>query len=208
VLVPNGVASEQFRPMQPAKAANKVGLPPRTWIGYFGSMEPDRGVADLVQAVEILRAKSSNVGLLVCGRADASTSLERPWIVYRGQVPHGEIPYHMNACAVVALPYRRSAMMDAGASCKIAEYLLCELPIAATDTPNLVDNFPQQAHQLAGRLARPADPVSLAAVLELQLADPLIVAPPLDMTWQRIAGDLEAKLLALVGATAKDGAAR
>src|SRR5690606_32445755 len=45
LLVPNGVDPEVFRPIPMATARKQVGLDDTEtkWVGYFGSMEPDRG---------------------------------------------------------------------------------------------------------------------------------------------------------------------
>ncbi len=67
------------------------------------------------------------------------------WVIFRGLVPHSEIPAYINACDVVAIPYRRSSLLGTSASCKIAEYLMCQRPIVSTRTPNFLQNFPEQA---------------------------------------------------------------
>jgi phosphoribosylcarboxyaminoimidazole (NCAIR) mutase len=64
---------------------------------------------------------------------------------------------------------------------------MCQRPIAATRTPNFVQNFPEQAKHLDALLAEPGDSNALATSIDRQLRDPVVVGPPDGMTWQSIA---------------------
>lgn len=200
VLAPNGVDPGAFHPVPMDAARARVGVSgnPRL-VGYFGSMEPDRGVDDLVDAVGRLQATHPGLRLLLCGTRKADMPSWPSWVDFRGVVPHADVPDHIGACDVVALPYRRSRVMDMGASCKIAEYLLCERPLVATATPNFTANFPEQADALGDALCRPSDPADLARALALQLEHRRVVPPPLDQTWQSIATSVADALQRLSG---------
>lgn len=191
MLAPNGVDPDAFHPRSMAEARARVGLSGnQRLVGYFGSMEPDRGVDDLVDAAGRLQASHPGLRLLLCGTRNADMPPLPPWVDFRGVVPHADIPDYISACDVVALPYRRSRVMDMGASCKIAEYLLCERPLVATATPNFTANFPVQAEALGDASCRPGDPADLARALALQLDRRRLVPPPLDLTWQAIAASI------------------
>jgi glycosyltransferase involved in cell wall biosynthesis len=150
-------------------------------------MEPDRGVSDLVTALAAIRRAGHDVHLILCGKAHPTSTFDQGWIDFRGMVPHSEMPYYLNAVDVLALPYRESPIMEMGASCKIAEYLMCQRPIVSTRTLNFVGNFPKQAAVLADRLCAPEDPDDLARAILKQFADPLVAPPPEDMEWKAIA---------------------
>ena len=187
-LVPNGVDPQRFHPMDAADARRRAGLQPgMRWVGYFGGLDAERGVEDLVEAVGRLHARDASVRLLVCGKPQPGLRLDAPWIRYDGQVPHDRIPLLLNACDVVALPYRRGPTIDMASSCKIAEYLFCERPMVATETPNLRTNFPRQADELGPAICRPGDPADLARALALQLSEPRLATPPREHTWHSIA---------------------
>lgn len=187
-LVANGVDEAVFRPLPRLACRESLGLAAdAVLVGYFGGMEPDRGVADLVLALEQLRASGSKVQLLVCGKQHPSTSLQQDWILYRGMVPHSLMPAYINAADVVAIPYRLSPFMDMGSSCKIGEYLMCQRPIASTRTPNFIGNFPVQAQQLGDGLCNPGDATDLARAVEFQLRNRLVAQAPADLTWSSIA---------------------
>jgi glycosyltransferase involved in cell wall biosynthesis len=187
-IVTNGVDDRLFRPLPMAECRQRLGLDPGIHlVGYFGGMEPDRGVADLIAAIQLLRKEREDVRLLVCGKEHISTPLSHDWIIYRGMVSHPEMPLYLNASDVLAIPYRLSAFMDMGASCKIAEYLMCERPIVSTRTPNFVVNFPLQAQELGPRLCAAEDIPGLAKAINLQLHTPKLLTVPVEMVWSKIA---------------------
>ena len=190
ILVPNGVDDEQFRPLDAKAARSELDLPPRARIvGYFGGMEPDRGVSDLVAAVGRLQGERENIQLLICGKQHPATNLDHDWIIYRGMVPHVSMPLYINACDVVAVPYRRSSFMDMGASCKIVEYLMCGVPVVSSRTPNFVDNYPRQAVELMDCLFECGNVDDLERALCFQLDHGIVATTPHEIAWKRVAHD-------------------
>lgn len=190
-LVPNGIDPAQFRPIDRDTARTRTGLnqPGMRVVGYFGGMDAERGVEDLITAIGLLHATDPSVRLVLCGRGHDQAPFDKPWVDFRGTVDHASIPDFINACDVVVLPYRRGPGIDMAASCKITEYLLCDRPLVATDTPNFTLNFPKQASELGSALCRPSDPPDLARAISMQLKEPRIVSRPEDHTWSRIARD-------------------
>jgi glycosyltransferase involved in cell wall biosynthesis len=188
-IVPNGVDPELFRPCNQAAAGARVDLPQdgTRWIGYFGSMEPERGPEDLVQAVSLLYSTHPSVRLVLCGTLNPRLRLDSPLVDFRGNVDHRKIPDFINACDVVVLPYRRGPIIDMASSVKIAEYLYCRRPMVTTDTPNLRVNFAKQAQELGDAICRPSDPRDLARALDFQIRHPTIASVPTTHTWTAIA---------------------
>lgn len=187
-ILANGIDRKLFRSINKSEARDKLNIHTANKIvGYFGSMEPDRGVADLIQAISILRSQSVRVELLLGGKSSRELNLSQPGIRYLGNVAFSEIPYALAACDIIAIPYRRSIFMDAGASNKIAEAIACERPIIATKSPNLYANFAKQALELEKYLAEPTNPNSLALAIENQLTDKIIVSKPNNIYWEDIA---------------------
>lgn len=188
MLVPNGVDLDRFRPLDKRACREQLKLPQEIiFVGYFGSMELDRGVVDLIAAVQILRSEGMSVELLLGGRLDPSVDPKSEGVRFVGNVPFASVPSMLASCEALAVPYRRSAFMDAGASNKIAEALACGRPLVATRTPNLTENFPEQAAALSDRLAEPGSPWDLARVMRLQILDPRLVSPPFGAGWDAIA---------------------
>lgn len=194
-ILSNGIDAKHFRPIDQALARQKIQLPnDATCVGYFGSMEPDRGVQDLIAAVQLLRGQGHKLELLLGGKAAADLDLTQDGIRYLGNVPFQDVPYALAASDVLAIPYRRSPFMDAGASNKIAEAMACQRPIVATRSPNLIANFQQQAQELDPYLAEPSQPSSLATALAQQLLDRKLVAAPQNIYWSGITSTLEQDL--------------
>jgi glycosyltransferase involved in cell wall biosynthesis len=165
-----------------------------TLVGYFGSMEPDRGIDDLLNAVSILREDGADLGLVIGGRANTDTCLDLPWVHYLGNLDFAKMPAALASCDLLALPYRQSEFMDAGSSCKIAEYVAVQRPIVATRTPNLTANFPDQSAQLEGVLATPGDATDLARCLRRQLVQRRLVQMPKEMSWQDVSARVLVKI--------------
>jgi len=187
-VVPNGLDTEKFKPRDIALCRRELALPQgMIFIGYFGGMEPDRGVQDLIDAVLQLRREGVGIELLIGGNPVPSISLDAPGIRYLGIVPYEKMPRMLGACNLLAVPYRRSAFMDCGSSNKIAESLACSRPLVATRTPNLVENFPETAQLLKKRLAEPANPASLADVIRLQLSSPITCSLQPGWDWPSVA---------------------
>jgi glycosyltransferase involved in cell wall biosynthesis len=158
-------------------------------------MEPDRGVDDLISAVALLRASGLTLELVIAGREHPETPLpSETWVHYLGNLAFNDVPWAFAAVDVVAIPYRRSVFMDAGASNKIGEALACARPLSATASPNLTDNFPEAAHTLANYLATPGDAPDLARVLAAQIARPRLVPLPNAMTFEAVAAMAKADL--------------
>lgn len=194
-ILNNGIDAYQFHPIDQTKARQKLQLSNNIcYVGYFGSMEPDRGVQDLIKAVELLSLQGCRLELLLGGRKCAGIDLVHPRIRYLGNIPFSDMPVAIAACDVLAVPYRRSPFMDAGASNKIAEIIACQRPIVATTTPNLTANFPEQAADLAPYLAEPSNPPSLAEALKRQVQDRYLTTTPDNIYWPDITINIEKHL--------------
>lgn len=198
LLIPNGVDVGRFRPMdrQACKARWQLAKEIE-YIGYFGGLSAERGTLDLIEAVRLLRERRANIVLLLAGTPSAMVVPNEPWIRFIGQVPHADIPLLINACAVVTLPYRSSPFMDQGSSSKIAEYFFCGVPLVATRTPNLLNNFPRQAKALEEGLCQAAAPSDMARALEFQLVNRRVPGELPAMSWESIG---EAALALVTGA--------
>jgi glycosyltransferase involved in cell wall biosynthesis len=190
IKVVNGLDRDRFKPLDMQACRQERHLPADTpLIGYFGGMEPDRGVADLIKAVSQLREQGLPIELLLGGKIAPPLEVNVPGVRYLGDIPFQEMPQLLAACDLLAVPYRRSALMDAGSSNKIAEALACRKPIVATRTPNLVANFAEASRILEGRLAVPGDVGSIATVIRAQLEAPILAPLPGGWDWESIANE-------------------
>jgi glycosyltransferase involved in cell wall biosynthesis len=188
ILAPNGIDRSHFRPLDMMLSRQKFDLPNAvTFVGYFGSMEPDRGIDDLISATRLLREQDQNVVLLLGGNKPASLDLEIDGVVYLGNLNFSHVPAALACCDVLVLPYKNSPFLDMASSCKIAEYIAVQRPIVSTNTPNFTANFPDHAKLLGEGVCPPSDPAALAEAINYQLENRILVAPIRSMEWQEIA---------------------
>ena len=199
LLVMNGVDLGRFVPLPMNESRESLGLPKRTHlVGYFGSMEPERGISDLIDAVAVLRKRDIDVKLIVGGKADPAVNLDYAWVHYLGNMEFAKMPVALASCDLLALPYRQGSWVDNGSSCKIAEYIAMQRPIVATRSPGLELNFPEQTAQLDGLLATPGDVKELAHCLQKQLSERRLVDMPKGMSWQEISDSIREALEKLI----------
>jgi phosphatidylinositol alpha-mannosyltransferase len=132
---------------------------PEPTLVYSGSLdEPRKGLADLLEAVDVLAAKEPAVRLLLSGTGDAGPLLERASASVRDRVdvlPLGTpdlAPLYSSAWATV-LPSVHEAF-----GLSLLESLACGTPIVGVDHAAL----PELVEPGVGALARPHDAVSLA----------------------------------------------
>ncbi|MDJ0709277.1 MAG: glycosyltransferase family 4 protein [Woeseiaceae bacterium] len=190
-LVPNGIDTTRFQPVSMSVSRQQFQLPEsKTLVGYFGSMEPDRGVSDLIAAVGRLVDDGVDANLVIAGTANPEISLDHPWVHYLGNLDFAQMPAALSSCDILALPYRQSEFMDSGASCKIAEYIAVGRPVFATRTSNLVANFPEQASELDDLLAKPGDVEDIRRCLRAQIAERRVASMPGNMEWRSISEGL------------------
>lgn len=195
-LVPNGVDYGHFRPLDMRENRERFALEAGSrCIGYFGSLTPDRGAADLIAAVVELRSEGFEVDVVLAGKEEGVSIPDLPWIHYLGNLPYEEVPRAMACCDLLVLPYRSSGYLDMASSCKIAEYIAVQRPIVATDTLNFRSNFPEQHAALSGLVAMPGNPGDLKRVIQEQFAVRRLVALPKRFSWESIAADLGRNLL-------------
>ena len=109
---------------------------------------------------------------------------------FLGSVDQQAVAQLIGACDLVSIPYRQTAYTQATQACKIAEYLACRVPVAATRvgqaTAALAD-IPQA-------LCQPDDADDLARVLKAQIAAPVLAPVPTELAWETLAGRLETEL--------------
>jgi len=131
LLIENGVDRNLFNPEDKCEARKSLGIPlGAVVIGYFGSINADRGPL-LIAACKELAREFPNLCLLMAGKV-TQVDLAEPWIRYLGELPQTSLPKLIAASDVVTLPYANDPFNSMTGACKIAEYLACERPIVAT----------------------------------------------------------------------------
>lgn len=196
-VVANGIDTDLFKPMNMYASRNQLGLDVEAaYIGYFGGLDADRGIDDLLEAHALLIKKGFMCNLLIAGTARTGLDLNRAGVIYLGNIPYLDVPTAMSACDVLTLPYRRSDYLDMASSCKIAEYFSTQRPVVATSTPNILSNFPAQSEQLKNFIATPHAPEDIAEKIIAQIKSPVIPDDAKNMDWKIIAQKAEDQIRA------------
>ena len=142
VLVNNGVDTNHFYPRDINQSRSYFNLDKKNiYIGYFGSMEIERGIDDLIKAIDILNKENQNIYLLLGGEKRKDLDFDHSFIHYLGNVKFNIVPTAMACCNILALPYRNSDFLDNASSCKIGEYIAMKIPIAMTNANSLIYNI-------------------------------------------------------------------
>lgn len=180
ILIENGVDRELFFPRDKHSAREELGVAAdATYLGYFGSINSARGPL-LFEAVDRLRGKLPNVRILLAGKV-SDIDLGHPSIIYRGEVPHADIPALISASDVVTIPYASDSFNDMAGPCKIAEYLACERPVVATRVAGQSQVFQDAPNSLCE-----PDAVDMARALEMQIREPQLAGFPEQLAWSYI----------------------
>lgn len=189
LLIPNGVDRHLFRPLDKQAARRSIGIPhPGHYVGYFGSVTPNRGPL-LIEACRRLNRSIPSLRLLLAGPV-SRVDINEPWIIYHGVLPQELIPERIGACDVVVIPYADDTFNRWSAACKIAEYLACERPVVATNLAGHARFFRDAAFSLCN-----PDPEDMAAAIRYNLRIPSYVHFPEELEWNSIGKGLYQSLV-------------
>ena len=107
----NGVDPARFAPLPMHESRASLGLPAGVpLVGYFGSMEPERGISDLIDAVALLGKDRIDIKLIIGGKADPAVNLDHPSVHYLGNLAFAQMPVALASCDLLALPYRQGVL--------------------------------------------------------------------------------------------------
>ena len=191
IIIKNGINYKNFNTISKNEAKKKLNLDPdKIIIGYFGTLEKDRGIEDIINAVKMLNSdeKYKNLILLISGKNIDDINLNYYFIKYLGNLDFSLIPQTLSSCDILTIPYRRSNQINYGSSCKIIEYIASQRPIVATKSANLIEEFPVIKDKLPVKyIAECNSPESLRDILKLQIQTPIILKEIDEMSWELVA---------------------
>lgn len=157
-VLPNGVDPSRFRPDVSGgtvRAANGLGTDPV--VGFVGSLKPWHDLGTLIEATRVLAARGENTRLLVVGDGPGrSESDDR--IIYTGAVAHDEVPAHLAAMSVIAVPYPQEGETYFS-PLKLYEAMAMGKPIVGARIGQVASCIEDG---VSGVLYEPGDPESLA----------------------------------------------
>lgn len=176
-VVPNAVDCALFQPLPPAgKAALRAelgfGSPDDFVIGYAGRLVPEKGLAEMVQALALLPA-SARLAFIGDGpgRPELEALLHRHGLEARvrftGSLPLTALPNAMNALDCLVLPSRTTATWKEQFGRVLIEAGACALPVIGSDSGAIPDVIGP-----AGLTFPEGNPAALAACLATLMDSP------------------------------------
>lgn len=186
-IVGNGVPADFPSPLTRAEARTAMGLPHTAClIGLAGSLHLQRGIGDLLGAVNLLQSHRADVRLVLAGSMGSGVRARLPpGTIYLGERRHGDIPLLFRALDVGVVTNRDGAFARGAFPMKLAEMVSCGLPLVAADLGEVTDllcDRPDSRYP-------PGDPVALAARINSQLQNPRPLDKGLAREWGKLAGE-------------------
>jgi glycosyltransferase involved in cell wall biosynthesis len=174
VVVPHGVDHARFtadepRPGTDAEVLERLGLE-RPYLLHLGTLEPRKGIADLVAAFDRLAGDDPTLELVLAGGAGwkagpvlaaVAGAHSRERIRRLGYVADGDVPALLRRARAVVYP-----SLEEGFGLPALEALGCGTPLVTTSGTPMAD--------VAGGtalLAAPGEPLALAAAIEAVLSE-------------------------------------
>lgn len=139
LVIPNGVDTNLFKPLDKVKSRKKLKLPLNVKIiSYIGSIQKIQGVNILMNAFEELKKEIKELKLLIVGRVgtvyEENFDFNKDGIIYLGSLPQKEVIFAINASDVLVIPYPKNIFTDVMfAPYKIVEFMACNKPIVITN---------------------------------------------------------------------------
>jgi teichuronic acid biosynthesis glycosyltransferase TuaC len=167
-VVYRGVDFAQFVPAEPSREAKvRLGLPPEgVGICTVGRLVREKGVFDLVEAMDLMRDHPRAPWLVMVGEGPARGALEseiqrrglQDRILLVGAQPHRKVPDWLNAADIFVL-----ASYNEGLPNVVREAMACGRPVVATDVGGVREAVEDG---VSGYLLPPRRPELLARALE------------------------------------------
>lgn len=144
VVIPNGVNTDLFKPMDQAECRRKLELPlDKKMVLFAGNLVKIKGVETLVDAFAGLRVSAL---LVLVGDGPLEDMLRvkvkklgiEDRIIFAGRKAHNEIRYYMNACDIFCLPSHNEGCPNV-----LIEAISCGKYVVATKVggiPEIIDS--------------------------------------------------------------------
>ena len=168
IVIPNGIDTELFKPLDQIECRKTLGLPlDKKMILYVGNLKRDKGVIDLADAFsQLSRENTIDAILVIVGDGPLKEELEKKAadlsllpssIFLAANRPHAEIPIWMNTTDVFCLPSYHEGCPNV-----ILEALACSKPVVATNVGTIPEMIPSED---IGILVKPNRPDLLMQAL-------------------------------------------
>ena len=125
VVLPNAVDTSSFKKLCKEEIRKKLGIDDKDLVAcYVGAFIPRKGVLRVIQAAKSVE----KLKLILIG--DGVEIENDNQIIFKGTVPHDQVPVYLNASDMFVLPTLAEGCCNA-----IVEALACGLPVISSDLP-------------------------------------------------------------------------
>ena len=162
MVSPNSVNSNLFKKLNKAECRKKLGISEEkfvvSFVGAFINRKGSKRVSDAISSL-----KGEPVYSLFVGKGDQDPDCQN--ILFKGRLPHEEIPVYLNASDAFVLPTLAEGCCNA-----IVEAMSCGLPIISSNLPfnrdvldesNSIMIDPNDVGAISGAIARLRDDKAL-----------------------------------------------
>ena len=174
MVVPHGVDQVRFVADEPWPGADRdvlerLGLS-RPYVLHLGTLEPRKGIADLVAAFDRLAHDQAELELVLAGRGgwkagpvmqSAAAARSRGRIRRLGYVPDADVPALLRRASAVVYP-----SLEEGFGLPALEALACGAPLVTTSGTSMAELAGDRA-----LLVPPGQPFALAAAIETAISE-------------------------------------
>lgn len=189
----SGVCLDHFEPEGP-DMRQELGLESKRVLFHHGTLSPNRGLQQAIQAFGLLKDRIPDLVFLLVGDGKAKKELQmaaretgaQDRILFTGKVPYREISKYLRTCDVAILPFPDMDWWAVSSPIKLMEYLAMGVRVVATDIP--AHRWLEQ--QTGGVMfADNSSPVVLAAAISRVLEQSPCPVPRADLeetiSWHR-----------------------
>lgn len=126
-VIPNGIDDTLFKQMSKDNCRKGKGINSKEFVvAFVGQMKERKGPLRLDAALKKLN--DDKIKVFYIGSGDQEP--EYQGVLFRGTIPHSELPVYLSASDVFVLPTRQEGCCNA-----IIEALACGLPVVSSDLP-------------------------------------------------------------------------
>ena len=165
-VIQNGIELNLFRPLDREKSRKKLKLPLNSKIiVYIGHLEKLKGADVLLEAFSKVRQEYPDTYLLLSGEIEKGIDIKQKNIIFRAFPRRKEVVLGINSSDVAVVPNPSNDFTKYCFPYKLAEYMACNVPIAATD----VGDVSLMLKKYNGSLAVPDNSEELSEKIMLKL---------------------------------------
>ena len=138
-----GVNFNLFDPSKSLSLKSSLGIENKFIVFYHGVLSPNRGLQNVIKAIDICRETISNILFMIVGNGKAEPELKSITkeldllenVKFTGGIPFEIIPSYIATADVGIIPLPAIDWWNVSSPIKLKEYLAMQLPVIATDIP-------------------------------------------------------------------------